>query len=267
MIERCMRHGGILAVLLAVLPAALLAVLLWATPGAAEAGPAPPDTTRILLGVGVVFDAHTDLLASPFRQSGTGLSLDVGFERGAFSAHLLGATVGTSSALEREDVGVEDGWVAGLDVAWLHPVAGGERTTWRVGGGLSGLAFVRRHHYGAGASREYFADLLVPLSAVGSVRRALGGTVLEERVGVGIAAVLLRSPYAATKTFPAASFAAPGSLWLLRHRLRATWRMSPRTRFVLTHEATFYDTDRHRLVRVLQQRLAAGIGVHLGGGP
>jgi hypothetical protein len=150
-------------------------------------------------------------------------------------------------------------------VAWLRPVGEGGRTTWRVGGSLSGLAFVRRHHYGRGAPREYFADLMVPLAAVGEASRSLGATRLEERVGLALATLLFRSPFAATKTLPTAVFAAPGSLWLVRHRLRASWRMSPRTRLLLAHEASFYDTGRHRLVRVVQQRLAAGVVVALGG--
>lgn len=247
-------HGGVAAAL-------LLAV---ATPSTVRA--LPVDTTRISFGVGAAHDAHTDLLASPFRQSGLGFSVDAGVARGGFSADLLGATLGTSSSLAGTDAGVEDGWMVGLDLAYLHRVGPGGRTTWRVGGALSGLAFVRRHHYGSGAAREYFADLMLPLSALGEVSRSFGSTRLEEQVGVGVASVLFRSPYAATKTFPSASFAAPGSLWVLRHRLRAAWRMSPRTRFLLTHEARLYDTDRNRLVRVVQQRLVAGVSVVLGGG-
>lgn len=245
----------------------LLTVLLQAAVAPAGARTLPADSTRLLLGVGPAFDAHTDLLASPFRQSGTGLSLDVGYRHGGLSVDLLGATVGTSSSLEVLDGGVEDGWTAALDVAYLRPVGEGGRTTWRVGAELSGLAFVRRHHYARGAAREYFADLMIPLSAVGEVSRGFGRTLLEERVGVGLAAVLFRSPWSATKTRPSGSLAGPGSLWLLRHRLRATWRMSTRTRLLLTHEATFYDTDRRRLVRLLQQRIVVGVGLLLGGAP
>ncbi len=244
----------------------LMAALLCAAPGPAAARAAPADTTRLTFAVGPLFDAHTDLLASPFRQTGTGFTLGVGFARGGFSADLGGSTTSTSSSLDRDDEGVEDGWSAGLDVSYLRRVAGGARTTWRVGGALSGLAFVRRHHYGGNASREYFDDLIVPLSGVGEVSRAFGrSTVLEERLGVGLVAILFRSPFAAAKTSPTASLAGPGALRLVRNRLRATWWLSPRTRLLLDHEATFYDTDRHRLVRVVQQRLTAGLGIVFGG--
>ncbi len=248
----------------------LLAVLLVAAPGPAVARALPAhaaaaDSSRLGLRVGPTFDAHTDLLASPFRQSGTGPALGVGFAHGAFSVDLLVTSVGTSSSLDGPDAGVEDGWMAGLDVAYLRPVGGGARTTVRAGVGLSGLAFVRRHHYGRSAPREYFADLVFPVSAVGEVSRVLGTTVVDERVGVGLVAVLFRSPWAATKTFPDASLAGPASLRVFHHRMSVTWAMSPRIRLQLTHELRYYDTDRNRLVRVVQQQLGAGLGIVLGG--
>ncbi len=245
-----------------------LAVILLTAAGPAAARTAPADSSRLSLALGPSFEAHSDLLASPFRQSGVGLGFGLGYRRGGVALHLGGAVGGTSSRLDEPDEGIEDTWTVGLDLAWVRPVAAWGRTTVRAGGSLAGMGFVRRHHYGRGAGREYFADMIVPLSAVGEVDRGLGiaGRV-EERLELGLAALLFRSPFAATKTFPDGRLAGPGSLRLVRNRLTVEWRTSLRTRLALTHALTFYDTERNRLVRVVNQRVGVGIVVVFGGTP
>lgn len=243
-----------------------LAVLFWTAAGPAAAGTAPADSSRLVVAIGPSFEAHSDLLASPFRQTGVGAGFGLGYRRGGISVDADGAVGGASSRLDAPDEGVEDTWTAGLDVAWVRPVAAWERTTVRVGASLAGLAFVRRHHYGRAAAREYYADLMVPLSLVGEVAcRAGDAAWVEERLELGLGAVLFRSPFAATKTFPSASLAGPGSLRVVRNRLTVEWRTSSRTRLALTHALTFYDTDRNRLARVVQQRVAVGIVLVSGG--
>jgi hypothetical protein len=243
-----------------------LAVLLWTAAGPAAARTTVTDSSRIALTVGPSFEAHSDLLASPFRQSGVGVGFGLGYRRGSLSVDVTGAVAGTSSRLDAPDEGVEDTWTAGLDVAWVHPVAAWERTAIRVGGSLAGLAFIRRHHYGHAAAREYYADLMVPVSLVGeAVRRVADDASVEERLELGVGAVLFRSPFAATKTFPAAALAGPGTLALARNRITVEWRASARTRLAFSHALTFYDTDLNRLARVVQQRVGVGVVLVPGG--
>jgi len=237
-----------------------LAVLFWMAAGPAVAHTTAADSSRVTLAVGPSFEAHSDLLASPFRQSGVGVGFGLGYRRGGLSVDLGGAVAGTASRLDTPDGGIEDTWTAGIDVAWVRTVAARERTAIRVGASLAGLAFVRRHHYGVGAAREYYADLMVPLSMVGEVvRRVTHGASVEERLELGLGALLFRSPFAATKTFPSGSLAGPGSLTVVRNRVTVEWRTSARTRMGFSHALTFYDTDRHRLARVVQQRVGIGI--------
>jgi len=251
---RSIRRGGFLAALLSM------------AAGPAAARTVPADSSRLAVVLGPSFDAHSDLLATPFRQSGVGVGFDIRYRRGSLSLDLDGAAGGTSSRLDLPDEGTEDTWAAGVDLAWVRPVAGWGRTTVRAGASLAALGFVRRHHYGPEAGREYYADMILPLSAVGELDRGLGDAGrVEERLELGVAAVLFRSPFSATKTFPSASLAGPGSLVVVRNRVTLEWRASARTRLALSHALTFYDTDRNRLARVVQQRVGVGIVLVVGG--
>ena len=109
------------SVLSGALRGGLAAVLLLTAASPAAARALLPDRTSLLLGVGPAFDAHTDLLASPFRQAGAGFAVGLGSERGGrCRSASAGRAIGTSSRLDGSDAGLEDGWMAGLDVAWLR---------------------------------------------------------------------------------------------------------------------------------------------------
>jgi hypothetical protein len=237
-----------------------------AAAGPAVASTSVADTVRLTLEAGAALEAHHDRLASPFRLTGAGVAFRIGYRAGGFSLDLGGGTARTSSVLDEPDRG-EDVWTGALDLAYVRSVAGGDRTIVRVGASLSALGFVRRYHYGANAAREFYPDLIVPLSAVGEIRRRLGdATLVEERVALGVAAMVFRSPFHAAKTFPGGAFAGPGTLQVARHRLTLERALSPRLRLTVAHALTYYGTDRHRPVRVFHQEVRAGMAVLVGGG-
>lgn len=224
-----------------------------------------PNVLRIR--VGPFFQGHTDLLATPFRQHGTGFALGFVYRRGGLWIDLGGGVASTSSALEGPDLGVEDVWNVGFEVGHVRPTPQRGRVGVRVGASLAALAFVRRHHYGPTVSREFFGDLVIPLSAVGEVGVRLGSsTRLEERAEAAIASVLLRSSFAGTKGVPEATFAAPWELVLLRNRLALERAVSSRFRLALAHAVTVYATDRSRTVRLFRHDLTVGLTLIFGGG-
>lgn len=248
----------------------LLALLIEAMPGpAAGASPVPvlvADTTRITAEVGSVFDAHLDRLASPFRQTGLGVGWSTSYRRGGFTVEVGRSSGKATSTVDDDRAPGEETWAGHLDLAYVRRIGGGDRTDYRVGASLAGLFFVRRHAYGT-SGREYFADLMTPLSLVAEAHRRLGDeTVVGDRLSVGVASILFRSPYYATKEFPGGSFATPFGLRLVRNRLSIERPLTRRTRLILTHHLTFYDASRHADVRVVQQELRLGLAVLFGGG-
>jgi hypothetical protein len=239
---------------------ALFALLTVAMPaGVLRAQPA---TSAWKLRVGPSFQSHTDLLATPFRQHGLGLALGLEYRRGGLLVALGGDVGGTSSALEATGLGTEDVWNGRLEVVYVRGmnVVGG--VTLRAGGSLAGLAFVRRHDYGPRASRDIFADVIVPLSLVGEAATDLGAaTGLRNRAEVGIVSLLFRSPFAATKTqsLPEAGVAAPWDLVLVRNNLALVRTLLAGLRLTLEHGLTLYATDRTRRIRLLRQDVSVGL--------
>jgi hypothetical protein len=223
---------------------------------------AQPDTSAWRLRVGPSFQSHSDLLASPFRQHGIGLALGLEYRRGGLRMDLAGDAAGTSSALLGEDRGTEDVWNGGLAVAYVRSAGDVRGVTLRAGGGLAALAFVRRHHYGPAASRDVFADVVVPLSLVGEAATDVGAsTGLRNRAEAGIVSLLFRSPFAGTKTqsLPEAGVAAPWDLVVVRNHLTLVRTLSASLRLTLGHGLTIYATDRSRRVRLLRQDVSVGL--------
>jgi hypothetical protein len=223
---------------------------------------AQPDGSAWRLRLGPSFQSHSDLLASPFRQHGAGLALGLEYRRGGLRVGLGTDVGGTSSALQGEDLGTEDVWNGGLEVAYARTAGDLGAVTLRAGGSLAALAFVRRHHYGPRASRDIFADVIVPLSLVGEAATDVGSsTGLRNRAEVGIVSLLFRSPFAATKTqsLPEAGVAAPWDLVLVRNHLALVRTLSAGLRLTLEHGFTFYATDRTRRIRLLRQDVSVGL--------
>lgn len=247
------------------LPAAGLHAAVSARP-ATPVSPAP-DTTRLALAIGPAFQTHSDLLASPFHQDGTGLGLRVSFRRGGLTLALRGGIASTSPSFNELGEGGEDVWAGDLHARYLRRVADPFGTTVFVGASLAAVASVRRHKY-PGGSDEFFADLAVPLSVAAAVTRKLDGrTSLAAFADVGVISLLFRSPFAGTKEFPDPGIAAPWDSNVLRGRLELSRRLGRRFSLGLAHELTFLTSDRHRSLRVLQQHLSLEAAILLGGAP
>lgn len=241
----------------------LIVLLTVTTPTSAR--PAQSDPNTLTLRIGPSFQSHVDLLATPFRQRGSGVAMGMEYRRGRFRVAFDAAVGGTSSALEGDDLGVEDVWNGTVEVVYAGVVREGDRATLRAGASLAGLGFVRRHHYGPTAAREFFADLIVPLSVVGEAGAGVGtSTRIENRSEIGIVSVLFRSSFAGTKDVPEAVVAAPWDTALLRNRLSLERALSARIRLTLEHALTVYATDRHRRVRLQRQDVSVGVRIVLG---
>jgi hypothetical protein len=230
-----------------------------------SAAGARSEPNSLTLRVGLSLQSHVDLLATPFRQHGSGVAVGVEYRRGRLRLELDADVGGTSSALEGQDFGVEDVWNGVVQATYAGAVHEGDRVTLRAGASLAALGFVRRHHYGPTAARELFGDLIVPLSVVGEVAaRVDPSTRIENRAEIGIVSLFFRSSFAGTKGWPEAVVAAPWDLVLVRNRLSLEHALSPRTRLTLEHGLTVYAADRHRRVRLLRQDVSAGIRLMLG---
>ncbi|MCG6956375.1 MAG: hypothetical protein LJF04_10345 [Gemmatimonadetes bacterium] len=235
----------------------------------ASAAPArAQDSTVVRLRVGAVFDAHSDLLASPLHQHGIGVDAGLSLVHDGFHATLTGSGNRSRSRFGTESAAFEDVWTASMDVGWWRRIATlGARTDVRLGAALGGFAFVRRHQYSPGY-REYFADMAFPLSVSAGLGRALGtgGGRLDERVDVGLMTLMLRSPFAGTKQLPPATWAAPWDAQVIRHRLRLTTEASPHVHLFVTHGLMILATNRERPLRVVRQEVSLGIALIRGGG-
>lgn len=247
-------------------------VLVWMAMAASlQPRPCPgQDASELRVALGPALDAHSDLLASPFRQGGTGFAAALEYVRGGFSLSVAGSIARTSSELEaRRDGGDEDVWAGALGARWVGEVGAWRGLHLRAGVGLGAFALVRRHHYVAyrGPQSEIFGDLLLPLSAVGGVRwEGGGGTTLEEELEVALVMGMLESPFAGSKFVPPATV---GGLWdtrMVTHRLALSHPLSAAVSFRLEHRLRFLDAERGRPLRSLQQELFAGLGLRLWGG-
>lgn len=229
--------------------------------------PTPPDTTRLALAIGPAFQTHSDRLASPFHQSGTGFSLGMSFRRGGLTLALRGGIASTSSSFDELGEGGEDVWAGDLRVRYLRPVAEPWGAKFSIGASLAGVASVRRHTYPDGTD-EFFADLAVPLSLAAEITGRLGQrTSVAASADVGVVSVLFRSPFAGTKDFPDPEVAAPWDSNVFRGRLELSRSLGPRFALGLAHELTFLTADRHRSLRVLHQSLSVEAAILLGGAP
>jgi len=246
--------------------AVLAAAALWLV---ATAGPATAQDSEVIrLRAGPVFDAHSDLLASPLHQHGVGLDADLSVVRNDVQVTLAGSANRAGSRFRTDSTAFEDVWTAAVDVRWWRCVtAPGVRTDLRIGADLGGFAFVRRHQYSPGY-REYFADVVFPLSLSVGLGRELGthGGRLDERVDVGVATLMLRSPFPGAHASPAATWAAPWNAHVLRHRLRISMSATPHLRLFLAHGITILATDRERPLRIVRHDLSMGVAVVRGGG-
>jgi hypothetical protein len=228
---------------------------------------AAQDSTVFRVRVGPGFDAHSDLLTSPFRQHGTGIDAALGVATRHLAVTLGGGALRSGSSIETSDGGFDDVWTAALDIrGGLHRWGPSPRTEVDLGVSLGGLADVRRHQYSPGYT-EIFADLAFPLSASASLGYHLGGRGrLEERMDVGLVTLLLRSPFAGTKALPPAAWAGPWDVQLVRHRLRLSTRASRHLGLFITHGLTILATDRERPLRVVRQDVSVGLELIRGGG-
>lgn len=225
------------------------------------------DSTLVRVRVGAGFDAHSDLLASPFRQHGTGVDGDLTFVHDGFQVTLGGGTDRSRSRMASATGGFEDLWTLSADVRWAHRVASmGPHTSLELGADVGGLAFGRRHQYSPGY-REYFDDVAFPLSLSVGLAHDLGAKgLLDERLDVGLLTVLLRSPFAGARTLARAWWTGPGGVQVVRHRLRLSMRMSRHARVFLTHGLTFLATDREQPLRMVRQDVSVGVTLFRGGG-
>jgi hypothetical protein len=244
----------------------VMAASMLSLPTVAEAATAR-DSTVVHIRVGAGFDAHSDLLASPFRQHGTGLDGDLALVHDGFQVTLTGGTDRSSSRIASATGGFEDLWTLSADVRWARGVASfGNHTSLELGADVGGLVFGRRHQYSPGY-REYFDDVAFPLSLSVGLGHDLGARgLLDERLDVGLLTVMLRSPFAGARTLARAWWTGPGSVQVLRHRLRLSVRMSPHVRVFLTHGLTFLATDRERPLRMVRQDVSVGVTLYRGGG-
>lgn len=243
---------------------ASIALVMQIFPAARVAG---QDSTAVRVRVGPGFDAHSDRLASPFRHHGKGLDLDLSVVRNSLEVTLGVGSDRAGSRFETDKGGYDDLWTANIDVRWAKTVAEAIGGDVALGGGVGGVAFVRRHQYSQGY-REVFADLAAPLFVSAGYGRAWGkgGARLDERLDVALVTLMFRSPFAGTKGLPPSSLAGPWSTQVVRHRLRISTRASRRVRLFVTHGLTLLATDRERPLRVVRQDLSFGIGLVLGGG-
>lgn len=248
----------------AAVAATAAAVLILASVAPASA----QDSTVVRLRVGAVFDAHSDLLASPLHQHGIGPNAGLSLVHDGFHVTLAGSGNRSSSRFGTETAAFEEVWTASVDVGWWRRIGSlGEHTELRVGADLGGFAFVRRHQYSPGY-REYFADVAFPLSVSAGLSRTLGKgrSRLDERVDVGLMTRLLRSPFAGTKELPPATWAAPWDAQVIRHRLRLTTEASPHVRLFITHGLMILATNRERPLRVVRVDVSMGMALVRGGG-
>lgn len=252
--RRTVRFSGVL------LAAALQ---LLSVPG----GGAAQDSTSLSIRVGPGFDAHSDLLASPFRLHGIGLDGDITLLHNAFEVTLGGGMDRAGTPYRTSTGGFEDLWTASVDVRWARRVASlGAHTSVELGADVGGLIYGRRYQYGEGY-RSYFDDVLFPLSVTAGLGHDLGHhALLEERVDVGVLTVLLRSPFAGARRLAAAWWTGPTGVQVFRHRLRLSVKTSPGVRLFLTHGLTFVGTDRVRPLRMVRQDLSVGVSLLRGGG-
>jgi hypothetical protein len=244
---------------------ALAAAVVLAVPAAAQDG----GGSSLLLRLGPTFHAHSDLLASPFRQRGSGIDGALAYRRGSFAVELQAGTAVTASGdgLTAAQGGVEDVWAGALDLTWTTPVTRFAGAEVGVGAGLSAVASVRRHHY-LGGSTEFFADLLAPLSVAANAARPVGSRgLLQEGLSLSVATLLFRSPFAGAKTFPGASLSGPWETHVARHRLALDRDFGPRLRIGLSHGLTLIASSRQRDLRIVRQDLTATVTVVLGSAP
>lgn len=225
------------------------------------------DSTVIRLRLGPVFDAHSDVLASPFHQHGVGPDAELSLVRNGFEVALTGGRNRAGSRFETDSTSFEDVWTAAVDVRWWRRVATwGARTDLRLGADLGGFAFVRRHQYGPGY-REYYADAALPLSLSVGLGHALGdgGGRLDERVDVGVLTAVLRSSFPGSRDPPTTTWAAPWNAQVFRHRLRLTTEASPHVRLFVTHGLTLFATHGGQPLRIVRQDVSVGVAVARGG--
>lgn len=244
-----------------VLTAAVVQLLSFAGPAAAQ------DSTLLRLRIGPGFDAHSDLLASPFRHHGTGLDGDITLVHNAVQVTVAGGMDRAGSRYETSSGAFEDLWTASADVRWARRVASlGEHTNAELGVDLGGVIFGRRHQYSP-EYREYFDDIAFPLSLSAGIGHDLGHkALLDERVEVGLLTAVLRSPFAGARRLAPAWWAGPGGARFVRHRLRLSVRTGPHLRLFVTHGLTYLGTDREQPLRMVRQDLSVGVTITSGGG-
>lgn len=248
-----------------------LLALLAAAPAAAQgAGSGGEGGDRLAVEVGGIWWGVDDLMASPLRYTGTGLTVGLAYQGRSggwrWSIRSSGALPRLHSPLNDADAGyAEASWIGGTGRLLKRLRQRSGRYAIWAGPGLAGEVERRRHTYAEGSQLVLYSGLLA-LQATGRVDVQLGRFGrLSETLALPLVGLAVRKEYAGVPGRPPrTTLGLPPSLLLLQHRLIYRLPADGALRAYVLHESSVVRHDDPLALASVSHRLGVAVEWVLG---